>query len=144
MNDSEYEAQRKRIQDLAEIWLPCLGLKWWKIDLVYEREGIGTSEKNQAGNWQCNANASVKWEYLRATLRFNMLTMEDQSDTDLERIFVHECCHVLVAELREWGPETLTQDQVEHSLKHEERVVSGLTSAFLWTARSAAGRPMVD
>ncbi len=69
-----------------------------------------------------------------------MLAVADLPDEELERVFVHECCHVLVAEMREWGPGDMTQAACEISLKHEERVVCGLTSAFLWTRKDGAGK----
>lgn len=131
MTDGEYKKQKRRIQKLADRWLPALGLDQWHLDLAYKREGIAASAEDAAENWQCNAQARVKWEYQRATLSFNMLSMEDYDDKELERLFVHECCHALVAEMREWGTEAMTKDFADHALKHEERVVACLTEAFL-------------
>ncbi len=140
MTDSEYSKHKRRIQKLADRWLNCLGLKWWAIDINYEREGIPVSPTDAAVNWECNARVRAKWEYLKAAIDFNMLAVARLTDEELERTFVHECCHVLVAEMREWGPGDMTQAAVDISLKHEERVVCGLTSALLWTRRDGAGK----
>jgi hypothetical protein len=47
----------------------------------------------------------------------------------LERIFVHECCHAIVNEMREWS----VGHEGNGVMGHEERVVSHLANAFLWT-----------
>ncbi len=127
VTDGEYKKQKRRIQKLADRWFPILGLDAWNMDLRYEREGIPTKSEG----WQCNAQTRAKWEYLRATISFNVLNLEDYDDEELERLFVHECCHVLLAEMREWGPDNMSAEAGEQAQKHEERVVCVLAEAFL-------------
>lgn len=129
MNDKDYDFHKARIGALADKWLPMLGLEWWTIDIEYHRAGISNGEED----WTTNARCNAKWEYMRATIAFNMLAVMDLSSDELERIFVHECCHILVCEMREWGPEKMLEAEQYQSIKHEERVVVGLTKAFLWT-----------
>lgn len=135
MTDAEYRKQKQRISKLADKWFAPLGLSWWSIDLRYHREGIPTSKENQAGNWECRAQAEVKWEYLSAALNFNLPAVAESIDEELERTFVHECCHVLINEMRMWAPAEISQDKMEEAMKHEERVVSAMTNAFLWTRK---------
>src|SRR6266704_788775 len=131
MTDKELAKQKRRIQILADRWLRPLGLLWWRIDIEYSREPIPTVDPD----WVCNAKCTAKWEYLRATLAFSMPNIADHDDQELERIFVHECCHALVNEMRMWGPPKLSEQELDEAMKHEERVVCALTAAFLWTRK---------
>lgn len=58
--------------------------------------------------------------------------MEELTDDELEEIFVHECGHILVNEMR---------GDPDDWLDHEERVVSTLTKAFLWVRSAFAEGP---
>lgn len=122
MNDKEYAAQKSRIEHLAEKWMQPLGLKWWHIKLVYNREADGDRDDGRC----CVAYTTVDWHYLLGTITFNMQAVAEQSDGDLENQFVHECCHILINEMRMWGDH-------DKAIKHEERVATTLASAFIWT-----------
>jgi len=120
MTDSEYEATKQKIIALADKWQEALGLKWWRIKYVYYREGIpGTEDSKYAVLGQ----ASVKWEYQHGTIEFNVMGLAAESDEQVERVVVHELMHVFLNEARETGKDWL---------KHEERVASSLTDAFIW------------
>lgn len=140
MTDKEYTLQKSRIQGLVEKWMAPLGLKWWNINIRYFREPLPISSGDAAAGWQCNAKAEAKWEYLSATVSFNLPAIEGADDEELERIVVHEFCHVLVHEMREWAPEEVSRDRSDVGIKHEERVVTALTSAFLWVRKSGEGK----
>lgn len=128
MTDAEYAAQKKRIAALSKKWLKPLGLLWWNVEMVYCREGIPQDNPERAAeNWQPMARAKVLWPYLRLVIEWNMPEVAERNDDDLERIFVHECCHALVNEMREWH-----DHPAESAIDHEERVVTMLTNAFLW------------
>lgn len=71
---------------------------------------------------------AAKWQYLTATITVFMPDISDCSDAELEGHLVHELCHCLVNELREAR---------EDWLDHEERVVTGITNAILWTRNHA-------
>lgn len=120
MNDEEFEKQKARIQTLTERWVKPLGLGWWDIGVVYERdifEVDGKPAPDAVG--KCTAN----WRYAHACLTFNMPLVRQQTDEQLERIFLHELMHIFLNEARENGDDWLD---------HEERVASTLTKAFLW------------
>lgn len=136
MTDAEFAKQRKRLSVLADKWITPLGLKWWKIDLVYAREPLDSSKPG----FYCQAKTSVAWEYLDAKITFAMAEIADVSDDKLEEIFVHECCHILVNEMRMWAPEEVSKEKMDEAIKHEERVVCGLASAFLWTREDAQAK----
>ncbi len=142
MTDKEFNKQRARIDALWKKWGANLTLGPWQIVLRYCREPIpGKDGTNKVGE------AHVMWEYRQATLMFYLPGLADMTDAQVERLFVHECCHVLVHETREWcQTEHLPEDVSAGCMKHEERVVSQMAQAFLWVweAGEKAGRKKVS
>ena len=65
------------------------------------------------------------WKYLTSTIYLNWPAVKKMTAGEIKRILIHEFCHVLVNEMR------------ERKRHHEERVVTGLTDAFLWTEQFA-------
>ena len=120
MNDAEYEAQRKRLTDLADWWIPKIGLGWWRLDLAYARDDFEVDGKPAPNTVACT---TANWRYGHGCITWNMPRVAEQSDGDLQQCFVHELMHVFLNEARENG---------EDWLDHEERVASTLTKGFLW------------
>ncbi len=118
MNDKEFNALRSRIDKIAKWWIKQSGLGWWKISLVYDRDT--TPQGDGTGDYHLAATCSAKWQYLDATLTFNMQAFTETSSKNLEKTIVHELMHIFVNEMREKG--TL----------HEERVVTSLAKGFIW------------
>lgn len=135
MTDKQFKRLRDRIKRIALPWIETLGLKWWNIELEYSRDGkdMLSRQEESGAVWDCMATASAKWEYLSATVRFNMPTLMDCSDESLEKTILHELCHILVREMREWSPEDVSQERIVMGRRAEERVVCTLARAFLWT-----------
>jgi hypothetical protein len=135
--DAQYAKDRRRILKLKDKWLAALGLRWWHVDLEYSREPLPVPEEAKAAGWQKNAQCVAKWQYLRACITFNMPAVAGLSDDELETTFVHEACHALVNEMREWADHPRG-----NGIDHEERVVTSLANAFLWVreAGESAGR----
>jgi hypothetical protein len=112
----------EKIKQYIDKWLKPLGLLWWKIDIIYLDDPKELSEKE----FFCDGNitlgrAYVNWQYGSATVYFNVPGFEGLNDEDIEMAVVHELVHILVNEMR------------EEEMHHEERVVTGLTKAFIWT-----------
>jgi len=127
MDDAEFERQKARLLHLVDRWIEPLGLRWWRIDVVYCRDEF---EVDGAPARDTMASCKANWRYLQATVTWNMPRVRDEDDDEvLERSFVHECMHVFLNEMRE----TNNDDW----LSHEERVASMLTSAFLWVRQAA-------
>ena len=120
MTDADYEATRQRITALAVKWLGMLGLKWWNIDTVYDRASTDFEDG-------CVARVSCRWEYAHASMLWNMPLAFQQTDDELERIFVHECMHIFLHETRAG-----TNCECPWDIRHEERVATMLQKAFLW------------
>lgn len=139
MNDKEYEELRNRIREIARAWLQVLGLGFWKIDLEYSRDGKGVCDPHSdLGNeWDCAASVLVKWQYLNANIIFNLPIMLEMSDNEIEDTIIHEICHVLVNEMREYSQVEISEERLHIGRAHEERVVSSLTNAFKWVRSRA-------
>lgn len=136
MNDAEYEAQRARLQDLAERWCNNIGLGWWRITNSYDRTGEDFHDSvSVVGGFRTGtvARCFPEWRYGIATIVWNMPEVETQDDEQLELVFVHELMHIFLHELR--------GDEDGDHLDHEERVASTLAKGFIWARNAAvAGR----
>lgn len=137
MTDREFKTAKARVDAISNRWFDCLGLRWWRISIEYSREPL-IPQDSMGGSWETIARTSVKWEYLDAVITINMPAIVDMDDDRLEHVFVHECVHVLVNEMRMWGTERLSEEKSEEAIKHEERVVCALTCALLWTRKAGA------
>ena len=94
-----------------------MGLGLWKIEVEYL-----SAIENELPNCATVAQCTPIWQYMTATVEINMKEFCLLTEEEQERVLIHELCHVLVAEMRE-------EDQ---DRKHEERVVTTLTDAFIW------------
>jgi hypothetical protein len=137
MTDKEFAIQKSRIQKLKKKWHNSLGLLWWKVDYVYYRDEKIDGEHCEAG-WSVTANCSVKWEYRDAKIRFDMQSVSGLTDEELEKVYVHECCHIIVNQMREWAPEHIPEDRQKIGMKSEEAVVTALENAFRWVYSAGA------
>lgn len=121
MTDKEYEEQQARVQGLIDKWVTPLFRCWWHIDVEWNR---GCYEDAPRTVGRC----TVQWEYLRATIAVFLPEVQKLSDEALEWLWVHECMHVYLNELRPMAGD----DHVSASdwLDHEERVCTLLAKAF--------------
>lgn len=119
MKKRAFKKHRKRVKKLADKWLFVLGLKWWHVIINYH-DALRGSE--QVEGQETVMSTSVQWQYVQATIDVYVPTVAAISNVELERAFVHECMHILVAEMRE--------DDL--NVKHEERVCELLSKAVMW------------
>jgi len=136
VTDKEYREQKRRLKKLADRWLKPLGLLWWKVQIVYDCDGLQQPEDKSRS---LIGVTTVDWHYLLATITFDMREIARQSDDDLEMQFVHECCHILINEMRMWAGEEMSRDKLEEVMKHEERTATMLAKAFIWTRQAGQG-----
>ncbi len=112
---------RQIIRAAMDKWTYRLGLRWWNVDSIYHSgKGARRYFKSSDGS-TIFARTFADWRYGDAFVHFNVPAFVGMSADDIERVVVHELCHVLVNEMTATG------------IDHEERVVTGLTKAFLWT-----------
>ena len=130
MTDAEFGQLKDRIDTIADEWLKCLGLQWWKLSFHYHRDSVSYHESCPEDiSLKSQAYTSVSWAYLDATIHFNLPLCIDSSDVGLEEMVIHECMHILVHEMR-----SVTNCECEQfDIRHEERVCTTLQRAFAWT-----------
>lgn len=126
MKGKVYRAQRDRILALHARWEYALGLRWWTVTHMYDREGIdfAPAETDGGYRWQTAATCYPHWQYRTVEVKWNMPLVVACEDAELEYIYVHEMMHVLLHEMR---PEEGTADE----RAHEERVASTLARLFI-------------
>ncbi len=110
---------RKRFERLWEEVARPMGMAWWEITITFstDRERFMRPNDNE-----CLMICNADWRYGMATIDVNVGRADETNDEALEEYCVHEMMHILVNEMR----------QKEDCLAHEERVVTGLTKAFMW------------
>ncbi len=124
MNDKEYERQKTRIQKYIDKWIPMLGLKWWTLKIVYDRENPPYDDcNNQDFRYSTGVVTSVNYPYRNACIKFFLTELKTWDSIELEKAVIHKCVHVLTNEIRD----------VDKDINHEERAVTDLTNAFYWT-----------
>lgn len=135
MNDRDYKAQERRIRQFANFWAKALGLNQWALHFQLCREGEMQADHDNSPEsaFAPLMDCETQWEYQQAHIRINAPMLATVDDAAAERCVVHELAHVLVSEMRvpDWAGAT---DEARHSLRdHEERVVTMLANALLWT-----------
>jgi hypothetical protein len=99
------------------------GLLLWEITFIYYGDPADIVEHFTSDNDKIvAARTTADWRYLTAKIIVNVNALTDMDETNIESMVIHELCHILVNEMR------------ESDLHHEERVVTGLARAFMWTA----------
>ena len=116
---------RKIINAAMEKWTYRLGLRWWSVGAIYHKGKDAKRYFKSADGSTILARTFADWRYGDAFVHFNIPAFRNMSADEIERVVVHELCHVLVNEMTSTG------------IDHEERVVTGLTKAFMWTEQFA-------
>lgn len=131
MNDRDYNAQKRRVGRLFNRWAKTLGLNQWALHYQCCREGEMLTDDDRSGDSAFSPvmDCEAQWQYQQVAIRVNTPMLVSMDDEDVERSVVHELCHVLVNEMR-------TDEPTMEQYNHEERVVTMLTNALLWTRRA--------
>jgi hypothetical protein len=114
---------KKLIKKYLGKWLKPLGLLWWDVTVIYyddPEEIIKIFTPPESGILVC-ATTWADWRYGTATLCINLSVFENMVEEKVEVAILHELIHILVNEMK------------EGEQKHEERVVTQIQKAFLWT-----------
>lgn len=101
---------KARINRLFDKWRTRLGLNQWRLDVVWEWNGLQDTD--------AVASSKASWAYMLGTLTFDLPACTGLDVEQLEEVVIHELLHLVVNEMRE--------DHIDH----EERVVSHLTSVM--------------
>jgi hypothetical protein len=132
MTDKEYNAQKRRVKLAYQKWHSITGLGEWIRSHAWHRDGNCGKEGTNYGP-DTTARAEVQWEYITVCFHWNLENIATLDDDTLDRVIRHEISHVLINEMRMWGPPTHRDEQArDEAMKHEERVVTKLASILLW------------
>ncbi len=113
-------AQVKReLQGYMKKWVPATGLGWWSIEAVWEYDTIGGPESAVASTY-------MKWEYMEASVVFNLPKMLNLEPKQREEVVVHELCHLFFAEIPNSNADR----------ERWERGVTLLQHAFMWVRKA--------
>lgn len=126
ISGSEFKKQQERILTLHRKWEFSLGLNNWAITYEYWRDPL--KEVPKGSSFGTAALTETQWEYMQAIIQFDLGMTASMDDSTLERLFVHEVCHVLLAEA--------VCDGIDRG--HKERVVETLARAFISVRENAA------
>ena len=120
----------KKIKKCRALWLRTLGLLWWEVRINYytDKSEIADRFRHLKDGRVVPATVTSDWRYGTATVSINVPAFRGMKRKEIEFILVHEFVHILVNEMRERG------------IKHEERVVTNLTTALFWTANREFSR----
>ena len=117
---------KKKIENYFHKWAQPLGLLWWEITITYfdDPGEVVRMFRDPGGGNIIPAIVNADWKYGTASISINVPAFKGMKNRQIEKIIVHELVHVLVNEMREDG------------IEHEERVVTGLAKAFMWTRKT--------
>lgn len=132
MTDKEYNTQKARIRILFKRWRSLLGLSGWQINHNFFDDTGYFQDKDASLNGEsapgCLAFTTVSWEYLEASIFWNLPSILPLTDPELEDVLVHECTHILLKEMQAWK-----SCDCPHDMRHEERVCTTIARAFVQT-----------
>jgi hypothetical protein len=97
MTHTERRTQIRRINRLIKKWHQVLGLDEWRVVHEYVDGASDMPHGFQDGGYVATTQAN--WQYCEAVIRWDVRVMAELEDEYLEESFLHECFHVLVAEI---------------------------------------------
>ena len=110
LTDREFQQQCKRVKAIAQKWTWALALDTWKIDMRFLREEGPADDKG----WNECMHVNLQWAYQEATIQVFIPAIAESSDYDVERMFLHECMHILTGELAPSNPSQAFREHFEH------------------------------
>ena len=123
MTDKEFNSLKRTLARLLIKWQYNLGFRHWDVHYDLVRDYHDESR-------DICADSSVSWEYMEIVIRFYGHKLSGKTEQELEEVIVHEFAHGLVGELR---PGFACCSKNEDQGKHEERVVTMIANAILWS-----------
>lgn len=115
-----YDHIEEVVTACAPSWQVRLGLAHWEIQHIFLDEFDGDDPN---GNLKVTAYTEVRWNYEQAEIRWYLPSAARATDSEIERVVVHELVHVL-----------LSPEQADIPDKHAEKMelsTERVTRAFL-------------
>ncbi len=83
-------ARRRRIQPMLDYWVHQLRITDWDISWMFAEPKV-----LMAGDGRAIAQITFNQPYHKAFLRFDWEMVDGCSEAELERVVIHELCHIL-------------------------------------------------
>lgn len=90
----QYSRVERVIDDLAPVWQERMLLGHWSIEHVFLDSYFGDDGEE---DFKVTATTESRWQYFQAKIKWYLPSAVRHDDDELERILVHELCHVLLA-----------------------------------------------
>lgn len=82
------------VTERAPVWQERMGLNHWHIDHVFLDSYFGDDDQE---DFKVTATTESRWQYMQAKVKWYLPSATRHDDVELDRILVHELCHVLLA-----------------------------------------------
>jgi hypothetical protein len=108
-NEQEYERLRELITRLTYLWQHRMTISHIEIETVFLDEFYPDDEGD---DWKVTAVTEGRWQYDCAKIKWYLPSLVRHSDSEIERVVVHELCHVMLG-AEQSIMETVTGDENE-------------------------------
>lgn len=119
MTDADFENEMARIRKFYDKWAGILGLGYYSIERIYERERWDEDHDTAA-------RTTGSWQYRLAHIRFFLPATRENDDEQLEHIVLHEICHIFLLSVAQAVPE----DHEHHIEYSTENMCRALEDAY--------------
>lgn len=94
------------IKKIARMWQDRMFLSHWTIEHVF-LDSFSGDDGNE--DFKVTAVTESRWQYLQAKIKWYLPSAVRHDNEELERVLVHELCHVLLA-----PEQSLIDTRIEH------------------------------
>jgi hypothetical protein len=96
MTDAQFEEVRKRVLKWINHYVHLMSLEDWDIKLAFFREGM-ESNKPDDECWASTLSVAAYWEYQKAIINVNCISVDAIDDDELEKAIIHELNHIVIS-----------------------------------------------
>lgn len=94
MAKSQYVRVQELVEQLGPIWQERMLLSHWHIEHVFLDSYFGDDGEE---DFKVTATTESRWQYFQAKIKWYLPSAIRHDDDELERVLVHELCHVMLA-----------------------------------------------
>lgn len=121
MTDNEFEKIKKRVLRVFGFFIKILELQDWDIKFNWYREGMPSNKKDD-DSWFSVFSVLAYWEYRKAIIAVNVLSVNSIDDDELARACIHELLHIIISPLH-----INSEEECNCTLEKEEYTTTLLT-----------------
>lgn len=113
---------KAHISRLAPKWQKRMNLLHWDIEHVFLDSFYGDDGDE---DFKVTAITESRWQYMQAKIKWYLPSAVRHGDKELEKVLVHELCHVLLA-----PEQALIDTKTHHDITHTQML--GSEADALW------------